>query len=105
MAPSLIVVCGLGLSKMVQGQVKKKTWKKGVYGVASSVWLVVAASTCGVSTKLTVNLSSPSPPCSKLLCSRFEAPEGKELHTLALLPLSSQGEELLYLGLVYWKGR
>lgn len=74
-------------------------------GVASSVWLVVAASSCGVSTKLTANLSSPSPPCSKLLCSRFEAPEGKELHTLALLPLSSQGEELLYLGLVYWKGR
>jgi len=59
----------------------------------------VAASTCGVSTKLTANLSSPSPPCSKLLCSRFDVPEGKELHTLALLPFSSQGEELLIWGL------
>lgn len=68
MAPSLNVLLSLGLSKVVKqvkGQVKKKSWKKGVLEVTSSVWLV-AASTCGVSTKLTVNFSSSSPPRSKL---------------------------------------
>lgn len=77
---------------------------EGVCGVTPSLWLVMAASTWGISANLIVNFSSPSPPCSKLLCSGFEASEGKELNTLALLPFSSQGKGL-YLGLVYRKRR